>query len=716
MSVNRNLIANFIGQGWSALMGLAFIPLYIKYLGIEAYGLIGVFALLQAGLTLLDMGMSSTLSREMARFMGGVHVAQSIRDLLRSIEVIALGIASLIAIVIWGASDWLATEWLQAEKLPMSVIASALRVMGVVTALRFMEGIYRSSIVGLQRQVLYNAINSAMATLRWLGAVGILAWVTPTVEAFFIWQGLISLLTLLIFARETYIILPKTDSAAQFSLPVLKSVGRFAGGILGITFLGLLLTQVDKILLSRLLNLIDYGYYTLAAVVSGGLYMMAGPIIQAYFPRLCALHASGDETHLIETYHRSAQLVTVAVGSVSVIIINYSETILNLWTHDAILAARSAMLLSILCLGNLFNCLMWIPNQTQIAYGWVSLALRVNIISVLFFVPTILWVTPRFGAEGAAWTWVGLNIGYVLLGIHFMHKKILIAEKWRWYFEDIMRPLMAAVSVAVLSVWFLPKHMTVLSQLVYLIVISGITLLTAALAARDMRLPLYKYVKKKFYLTKEVINMDKKNNHSTAYSKETKALTRHLDLGCGSNPRNPFNSNEIFGLDIVKRENLQEDSITFTIANLVFQNIPFPDNHFDSVSAYDFLEHIPRLIYLEGRTDLAFVRLMSEIHRVLKPCGQFYSTTPCYPMESAFVDPTHVNFISKNSHKYFTVPHLWARMYGYTGTFEVIRVKKVNFDAEVNKKNMLKSFIRYLLILIHPNAKQHIVWHFRATK
>ena len=206
---------------------------------------------------------------------------------------------------------------------------------------------------------------------------------------------------------------------------------------------------------------------------------------------------------------------------------------------------------------------------------------------------------------------------------------------------------------------------------------------------------------------KDINTTDMKNDLQT---------THHLDLGCGASPRNPFNAGAVFGLDIVKRENLKEDNISFSIANLVFQDIPFPDNFFDSVSAYDFLEHIPRVIYLEGRTELPFVRLMSEIHRVLKPGGQFYSTTPYYPMESAFVDPTHVNFISKNTYKYFTVPHLWARMYGYTGTFEVIRVRKVNFDVEVNRRSVLKSLVRSLLVLIHPNAKQHIVWHFKAIK
>ena len=46
--LKRNLIANYNGQGWTALMGLAFVPLYSKYLGIESYGLIGLFAVLTA--------------------------------------------------------------------------------------------------------------------------------------------------------------------------------------------------------------------------------------------------------------------------------------------------------------------------------------------------------------------------------------------------------------------------------------------------------------------------------------------------------------------------------------------------------------------------------------------------------------------------------------------------------------------------------------------
>jgi O-antigen/teichoic acid export membrane protein len=498
--LKKNLIANYLGQGWTALMGLAFIPLYIKYLGIEAYGLIGLFGVLQAWLSLLDMGMTPTLNREMARFTGGTHSATTIRDLMRSIEVISLSIAALVGLGTWAASGWLASNWLRAENLPIDTVAQAFAIMGAVTALRFIEGIYRSAIVGLQRQVLYNAINSALATLRSLGAVGILMWVSPTIEAFFIWQGVFSLLTLGVLASLTYRALPKAERDGQFSMPALRGIFRFATGMMAITFLSLLLMQMDKILLSKLLPLTDYGYYTLATVVAAALYMLTGPITQAWFPRLSELHANNQQAELIKKYHQGAQLVSVFMGSAAIVMILFAEPILQLWTRDAEVAHRSATLLSLLALGNLLNGLMWIPYQTQLAHGWTGLAIRINIVSVTTIVPAILLATHRYGAEGAAWVWVGLNAGYVLIGIHFMHRKILITEKWHWYRQDVLQPLLAAAAVATTAAWTMPESLTVTVQLAWLLLASSITLFASAFAAPSVRTALLTKVKLRFKL------------------------------------------------------------------------------------------------------------------------------------------------------------------------------------------------------------------------
>ena len=95
MTLKKNILANYLGNFWTSLMGLVFIPSYIFYLGMESYGLIGFFAVLQASLLLLDGGVTPTVSREMSRFTGGLHSPETIRDLLRTMETMIFGIACI---------------------------------------------------------------------------------------------------------------------------------------------------------------------------------------------------------------------------------------------------------------------------------------------------------------------------------------------------------------------------------------------------------------------------------------------------------------------------------------------------------------------------------------------------------------------------------------------------------------------------------------------
>lgn len=487
MSLKANVTANYLGQGWRALMQLAFIPVYIKYLGIEAYGLIGIFAILQAWLELLDMGMKPVLGREMARFVAGAHNAQSIRDLLRSIEIIATSIAVAIAIGIWAASGWLASDWLTAKSIPADVVARAFAVMGAVTALSFIESIYISSVVGLQQQVLQNVVSSVMATVRGLGAVSVLVWVSPTIEAFFLWQGVVSLITVAAYASVVYRSLPRSSRPGRFSGLALVGIWRFAAGMMAITLLSLLLTQIDKILLSRLLTLEAFGYYALAGVVAGAVSMLVGPIASAFYPRFTELVTRGDELALRTAYHQGAQLVSVLAGAATVVLMMFGDRVLLLWMSDPVLAHQVAPLMAVLALGTMLNGLMWMPYQMQLAHGWTGLVIKTNIVAVCILVPAIFWAVPRYGAIGAAWAWVALNASYVLISIHFMHRRILPTEKWRWYGEDIALPLAVAAATGWLCRWVLPEHLGRVGDIGVLVVSAGCVLILAALSAPLVR-------------------------------------------------------------------------------------------------------------------------------------------------------------------------------------------------------------------------------------
>jgi O-antigen/teichoic acid export membrane protein len=432
-------------------MGLAFVPLYIKYLGVEAYGLIGFYAVLQAWLTLFDMGITQTLNREMARFTAGVHTPQSILDLLRSLELISVVLAIVMCLLVWVSSGYIATHWLNSHKLSSSEIANAIALMAFVIALRFIEGIYKGALLGLQKQVSVNVVSVVIATMRYGGVVAVLDWYTASIKVFFVWQVLSSTASVLVLVFLVYNTLPKPSKKPKFSKQAISEVWRFARGMLGITFLALLLTQIDKVLLSKLITLEAYGYYTLAAAVAGGLALIAAPTTQAIYPKMVEYVAQEKKQELTSLYHQGSQLISVLIAPVAMMLIFFGKDIIYLWSGDVNLATKTAPILLPLALGSFLNCLVWMPYQLQLAYGWTSFAVRVNTIAVTLLIPAIFLVTPYYGATGAAWVWALLNAGYVTIGMHYMYKKLLPTEKWRWYLHDVIKQSIPTIILMIVA-------------------------------------------------------------------------------------------------------------------------------------------------------------------------------------------------------------------------------------------------------------------------
>ena len=154
------------------------------------------------------------------------------------------------------------------------------------------------------------------------------------------------------------------------------------------------------------------------------------------------------------------------------------------------------------------------------------------------------------------------------------------------------------------------------------------------------------------------------------HTPELVSNTKTLDLGCGARVRNPFGATETFGVDI--RNDLSHN---IKQADLSAGDIPYDSNFFDFCTAFDVLEHIPRNSWANGKSRLAFLELMNEIHRVLKPGGLFLHSTPAFPSKQAFQDPTHVNIITEDTIPlYFCEPNNWAKAlgYGFHGSFELI--------------------------------------------
>jgi O-antigen/teichoic acid export membrane protein len=450
--LRRNIAANFVGGLWTGLMGLVFVPLYIRLLGIEAYGLVSIFATLLAIFALLDMGLSITLNREMARLaVRADENAQEMKDILRTLEIPYGLLAVVIGIVICVLAPFIAYHWVNVESISPHTVQMAIMLMGLAAALQLPIGFYTGGLLGLQLQGTVNLINAVMATVRGLGAVTVLWLVSPTVGAYFTWQIVVSSVQLGLFIIVLRRSLPRAGGASRFRRELLSKIWRFAAGMTGIMLTSTLLTQMDKVVLSRLLSLKVFGYYALASLVAMSLYRFITPVFTATFPRMTHLVESGATDEIVTLYHKSSQLAALLLIPIAVSLSLFSKEILLLWTQNAETATNTYPLMSILVLGTAFHGLAHVPYALQLAFGWARLNLTINTVLTVLLVPLMVVLTRWYGAMGAASVWLILFVGYMIASTWLMHRRVLTAEKWRWYFEDIARPLLAAVAVGTIG-------------------------------------------------------------------------------------------------------------------------------------------------------------------------------------------------------------------------------------------------------------------------
>lgn len=496
-SLKINTVANFAGSIWVALISLLFVPVYLRYLGVEAYGIIGVFTGLQAILSLLDLGLSPALSRDLARLSAFPDKQREMRDLTRTLEIVNWAISAFILVLLLAMSPLLANYWVQPGNLTPNTVLQCLMIMSVSTAVQFTNGLYVGGLMGLQRQAGLNLINSVFAAVKAVGAVVVIVYFSRTIQAFLIWQTAVTVFQTLLTWFFLHSSLPKIDLPARFSSPLLKQVWRFATGLTAIGLVATVLTQADKVILSRLLTLEYFGYYTLATTVSAtGLSVIMGAINNAVYPELARLVALKDETALRRLYHYSCQLMSVLLIPAAAVLAFFAPEILRLWTRDEAITVNTSALLTLTAVAFGARGLLWLPFHLQLAYGWTKLSFYANFIAIFVLIPSMVFGVIYYGAIGGAAAGVVLNVGHILLTMYFMHRRILNGELMKWYAQDIALPLAAALLVCGLSRLLVSVVAPSPLQIFFVLGATFTAAVGAAsLAAPEVRRKIFTYVK-----------------------------------------------------------------------------------------------------------------------------------------------------------------------------------------------------------------------------
>ncbi len=453
----KNIGANLIGGGWNGLLIVFATPWYVSLLGMEGYGLVGFWLLMQIVLSLCDLGLGAAIVQEFAASKGQLNSDDRRQDLLRTLEYIYWPLAIFLTITMLFSSGWIANTWLKLHFLSSDQVAVAIKWMALALGLQFPCALYSSGLAGLQSQGRMNFLQMLGNSLRHGGGIAILLWKRDPVWFFFV-QALVagaqSLATCGLLWR---IIKGDKKRRPVFRLTFLQGIWRFAAGMALTMIAGVLLANVDRLFLSKLMPAEELGKYTVAWTATGLLQLGIQPFYRAYFPRFAELYACGEKERLRKEYYQGCQLMAGIIIPFATIGWVFAPKIFGLWigrADETIVSVFRWLLLGIAGSG-----LMWLPAAFQQAHGWTRLHAVMIAGALGGGIPILLWAIKHWGAAGATAVWVLHGVSDVTLGLWMMHRRLLTGEFVRWYRTVVLPPLLCSLPIAGLSWWLIPSYL-----------------------------------------------------------------------------------------------------------------------------------------------------------------------------------------------------------------------------------------------------------------
>ena len=420
MPLKQNILANYLGTGVGAVAPLLALPFYLLALGPRQFGLIAFIVMLQALLGLVDAGMSQALVREFA-IRANNSQAGRLRSsaLLFGFERIYWAFAMAAGLMTVLLADAISSHWLKLDGLPVELGRHAVYGAAVIFACQFPGSVYRSVLVGAQAQVALNVLVSCSAVVRHGGGV-VIVLIWPTLHAYLIWQALIALLETLVrgYLAWKTVGLARDQAAWRASelYPVLGSVAGMSGAV----WLGALTTQMDKMVLSRMVSIEQFGYYTIASTIGMGALQLIYPLFQAVLPR--AMQLKEDHDALRALYIKLLGVIALVVATGGLVFLSAGKWLLHAWLGSSALVGSIFPVLSVLLVGTTLNAFYNIGYVNWIVQEKIRRVFQVNFLCFFLLLALLPTLVESQGLIGAAFGWLTVNLIGLVLSLGWLKK------------------------------------------------------------------------------------------------------------------------------------------------------------------------------------------------------------------------------------------------------------------------------------------------------
>jgi len=476
--IARNAIANAAGMVVTVgvQIGLSFGA--YRLVGAEQYGLIGFYSTAMTAAAIFDVGLGQAVVREAARRR---HLPSSdpggVRPLTFNFFLLYLVLAILLAGVAAIAAPFIATHWLHPDKLTAGEITRALMLMGLAIAIQRVRGVFQSAMDGVEQQVTTNILLIITNLIRLALGIGALLLLEASAFAFFAGQALASLIETSVFAVVAHRTLPPSDKPARFDPQIVGDAGRFALTNAVAAAVGTALQIADSVIISAALPLAVFGNYSLVSSMCTVIWRLTAPLLNAAYPRLSAYVREEKVDPLKRLILGYSQVSTVLLATATFALVFFGGPMLALVSGHPQVGRDFAVVLGLLAAAYACSGLSRCLHVVQMAEGFPGISLNINLVMGAFYLPLIIWLTPKYGVMVPAICLLlgngGSFLAFVFTG--FRRRIRGLAPTW---LKVAVLPQVAAVAVVYAAGWALART----AHIENAIALTGVAVLLSAAA------------------------------------------------------------------------------------------------------------------------------------------------------------------------------------------------------------------------------------------
>lgn len=421
---NKNVTFNYLGTAAAVTGPLIALPWYLSILGAENFGLIGFIITLQGILLLLESGLSQVSYREFAvklnKFKSDLPAAA---NLLSGFEKIYWSLSLAAAFLIISFSGLIAENWIVLDEKSIPLGKQAVYGAAIIFIFQFPGGLYKGFLQAAEEQVVLNTILISCIILRHLFGV-LIVFYLPSLLTYILWQiSTIALETILrsyyswkfVKTKRTFITFnyqtfrPALTSAIKMSLVVV---------------LGVLTTQLDRIILSAMVPIEQYGFYVIASAVSLGVLGLIHPFVIAIAPGMMQSHDNDKKMRNLNL--RLTKIIASIVFIGAFLFIIGGEWFLEIWMRDIQAVNIIHPLLSILLIGSALNAFYHVGYYNWLAKHRSDRILLVNSIGLILTLIITPILIKSVGMIGATFGFVAMNFVSFVVSLEWIKKHSVI--------------------------------------------------------------------------------------------------------------------------------------------------------------------------------------------------------------------------------------------------------------------------------------------------